>query len=148
MDYNAGFTGALAGLVQLLSGPARPPSPSPPPTSPPPRRPPPPRPSPPPPRPSPRSPPPKAAPRPPSPAGAACNSATAAALCATKPSTSNDFYANMASTCTCFFRCASGGRPPTWGVCPTGQRFNDATQRCEPATNVACTVRRRTTGRR
>ncbi|KAL4443449.1 hypothetical protein ABPG75_011186 [Micractinium tetrahymenae] len=152
IDYNAGFTGALAGLVQLLSGPARPPSPSPPPSSPPPRRPPPPRPSPPSPpppapRPSPRPPPPKPKPRsPPPPAGAACNAATAAALCATKPSTSDDYYANMASTCTCFFRCASGGRPPTWGVCPTGQRFSDATQRCEPAANVACTVRRRTAG--
>lgn len=86
--------------------------------------------------PAPSPPPPRPQPPPPA-AGAACNAATAAAFCATKPPT-DAYYANQASGCTCFFRCASGGRPPTWGTCTLPQRFSNAAQACRTGVGPLC----------
>lgn len=47
----------------------------------------------------------------------ACTSDSATVFCATKPATIDRFYANIASGCSCFYRCtvssAAGLAPPT-----------------------------------
>ena len=59
-------------------------------------------------------------------------------FCSGKPAT-NSYYANAASGCACFYRCAADGLPPTWGTCPAGAQFSTALQACHAADgSVGC----------
>jgi hypothetical protein len=49
------------------------------------------------------------------------------------------FYANVASGCTCFYRCTPGF-PANFYTCQSGLMFNDAKQICDWPYNMVCTV--------